>query len=118
MTRQAFEQYIAEYYGVCADYPWEGDSETAVFRHLHNKKWFALVMTLSPRLLGEDRDGRMDVVNLKCNPVMIGSLHGDEGIYPAYHMNKTHWITVALDDRVDNNKLCWLLEQSYVLTEK
>lgn len=117
MTRQAFEQYIAEYYGVCADYPWDGDSETAVFRHVHNKKWFALVMTLSSRLLGEEGDA-MDVVNLKCDPMMVGALCGDDGIYPAYHMNKTHWITVALDERVEDDKLLWLLAQSAELTAK
>ena len=39
-----------------------------------------------------------------------------EGIYPAYHMNKTHWISIALDDRVPRVLVQDLLDQSYAST--
>lgn len=38
------------------------------------------------------------------------------GIYPAYHMNKTHWISIAMDDRVPRVLVQDLLDQSYAST--
>ena len=29
----------------------------------------------------------LDVVNLKCNPLLLGSLLGEKGFFPAYHMS-------------------------------
>ena len=33
-------------------------------------------------------DESIDVVNLKCDPLLIGSLRSEPGFFPAYHMNK------------------------------
>ena len=51
-----------------------------------------------PMKLGIEKDEIISIVNLKSDPILIGSLHKDEGIYPAYHMNKLHWISVLLPD--------------------
>ena len=56
------------------------------------------------------------ILNVKCDPLMIGSLCSMEGIYPAYHMNKTHWISIAMDDRVPRVLVQDLLDQSYIST--
>ena len=66
--------------------------------------------------LGLSGEGSIDVVNLKCDPDLIQILRQQEGFFPAYHMNKSHWITVALD-RVDDDTIAGLLAQSYALTE-
>lgn len=65
------------------------------------------------RLSGE---GSIDVVNLKCDPDLIQILRQQDGFFPGYHMNKNHWITVALDG-VDDDTIASLLAQSYALTE-
>ena len=59
----------------------------------------------------------IDVVNLKCDPVLIGSLRMEKGIFPDYHMSKDKWISVALDGSVDDEKIKMLLDMSYELTE-
>ena len=41
MTRKEFEELVIDTYDVRADYPFEEDFETGVFRH-ENGKWFAL----------------------------------------------------------------------------
>jgi len=41
----------------------------------------------------------------------------EEGIYPAYHMSKAHWVTVILDGTVAEDILKFLLEMSYDLTK-
>ena len=116
--RKYLDKYITETYGVTADFPWMSAPSYAVYRHESNKKWFAVVMDIPKSKLGLSGDENICVVNLKNDPVMIGSLHKDEGIFPAYHMNKSYWITVLLDGTVDDDKLKWLLDISYNLTNK
>lgn len=67
--------------------------------------------------LGLKGESIIDVVNLKCDPVMIGSLRTQEGFFPAYHMNKDKWISVSLDGSVDDEQLKMLLDLSYDATE-
>ena len=115
MTRKDFEALVLSKYGVSADYPFEGDFTTGVFRH-DSGKWFALAMEISSKKLGKDADMQIEVVNFKCAPEVIESLAGIEfGIYPAYHMNKTHWLTVALSE-CGSDTISWLLGISYDLT--
>ena len=58
----------------------------------------------------------MDIVNLKCDPILIGSLRAEPGFYPAYHMNKENWITAALDGSAPEDKLRLVLDMSYNAT--
>lgn len=58
----------------------------------------------------------LDVVNLKCDTLLIGSLRCEPGFFPAYHMNKDSWITVALDGSVSDDKIKMLLDAGYDAT--
>lgn len=73
-------------------------------------------MNIPKEKLGLREDGMIDVLNVKCNPILIGSLRSDAGFFPAYHMNKTNWITIALDGTVNADRIKWLLDMSYDLT--
>ncbi len=115
MDREAFEAYIQETYSADKDHPWMSMPEYAVFRH-GNQKWFAVVMRVPKEKLGLHGPELLDVVNLKCQPILIGALRGEPGIFPAYHMNKEHWITVALDGSVPDEKLKMLLDVSFEAT--
>lgn len=118
MTRAELEALIYESYGVRADYPFEEDFVTGVFRHGEGGRWFALAMNISRSRLVPGEGGSADVVNLKCAPEIIESLVGSEGgIYRAYHMNKTHWLTACLEE-CDDELLTWLLGISFELTQK
>ena len=102
MTKQDFLSYCSGTYGTSPDYPFEEDFETAVLRHSDNRKWYALVMRVSRRKFGFDGDEVIDVVNLKLPVEMYGSFRAADGVYPAYHMNKLHWISVLLPDAPDD----------------
>ena len=116
MTRLEFEAFVLDSYGVRADYPFEEDFETGVFRH-ESGKWFAIAMNIPRSKLGLEGVERIDVVNFKCAPEVIESIAGIEvGVFRAYHMNKTHWLTVALDGSCDDEMISWLLGISYDLT--
>ena len=102
MTKQQFLEYSLNTYGTSPDYPFDEDFETAVLRHEDNRKWYALVMKVSRRKFGFENDEVVDVVNLKLPTEMFGSFGAADGVYPAYHMNKFHWISVLLPDAPDD----------------
>lgn len=116
MNRKELETYIAETYSAQAEHPWMMYPDNTVFRHADNKKWFALVMSLSESRLGLAGEEKIDVMNLKCDPILVGSLLNEKGFFPAYHMSKTNWITIALDGSADDEKIKWLIDLSFELT--
>lgn len=116
MNRTELTQFIAEYYAEKPDFPWDSDQGYAVFRHSENRKWFALIMDVPRSKLGLPGEGNIDIVNLKNDPVMSGSLRSEPGIFPAYHMNKQNWISAVLDGSVPDETLKLLLDISFQLT--
>lgn len=74
MTRDELQRYIFDHYSTEPDYPWPGAPNHAVFRHGGNRKWFALVLDVPRNKLGLPGTQMIDVVNLKCDPILIGSL--------------------------------------------
>ncbi len=116
--RKEIEKYIKENYDVLQEHPWKKYPNYTTFKHKNNKKWFALIMDIPFEKLKINKDGVVNVINLKNIPEMIGGLRKEEGILPAYHMNKEHWITVLLDGTVPKKKICNLIDLSYDLTIK
>ena len=116
MTKQEFLEYCLSAYGTSPDYPFDDLFETAVLRHVDNRKWYAIVMRVSRSKFGFDSDEVIDVVNLKLPTEMFGSFGAPDGVYPAYHMNKLHWISVLLPDTPDNI-VQFLVEVSFETTK-
>ncbi len=58
----------------------------------------------------------MEAVNLKHDQVV--DLLSEKGIYPAFHMNKRYWISVAFDDTLSDEMVLELIEKSWSLTSK
>ena len=110
------ERHIAEQYGVEAEHPWADTPEHAVFRHAGNRKWFAIAMRIPKSRLGIAAEGMIDIVNVKCGPVLSSALRAERGFFPAYHMSKAQWISIALDGSAEDERLLWLLENSFRLT--
>ena len=117
MNREELEAYILNHYSTEPDYPWADTPRAAVFRHASNRKWFALMMEVPREKLGLPGTEKLDIVNFKCDPILIASLRGEPGIFPAYHMNKASWITASLDGSVQAKTIELLLDVSYELTK-
>ena len=117
MKKQKFLEYCLDTYGTSPDYPFDEDFETAVLRHADTRKWYAIVMRVSRRKFGFDSDEIIDVVNLKLPAEMFGSFGASDGVYPAYHMNKLHWISVLLPDALDD-VVQFLVNVSFEATKK
>ena len=117
MTKQEFLEYCLNVYSTSPDYPFDEDFETAVLRHTGNRKWYALVMRVSRRKFGFDSDEIIDVLNTKLPTDMFGSFGAADGVYPAYHMNKLHWVSVLLPDATDDT-VQFLVNASYEATRE
>ena len=117
MIKQQLLEYCLNTYGTSPDYPFDEDFETAVLRHTDNRKWYAIVMRVSRCKFGIGSDEVIDVVNLKLPTEMFGSFGAADGVYPAYHMNKLHWISVLLPDAPDD-VVQFLVNVSFEATKK
>ena len=111
--RERITQYIRETYGTEAEYLWADSPGSAVFRHPASKKWYAIIMDVPANKLGLSGEDLVDVMNVKCGTIMVGSLLSEKGFRPAYHMNKNHWISILLNDSVSDDQIFPLLELSY-----
>lgn len=117
MDRQKIFTYVKQKYGTDPDYPWFDTS--AVLRHKDTRKWYGLVMEVQREKL-KLPEGSMtdviDVLNVKCDPMLVNSLRMQDGFHPAYHMNKERWITIRLDGSVPEATIRNLIDLSYELT--
>lgn len=102
MTKQSFLDYCRDAFNTEEDYPFDEDFNTAVLRHRDSRKWYGIVMDVPRYRFGQKSDEVIQVVNMKLPVDMFGSFSASDGVYPAYHMNKRHWISVLLPDAADD----------------
>ena len=116
MKQMDWQAYMEETFGAEGEALFAKYPGFRVFRHGSNRKWFAVIMEIPREKLGLS-GGSIQVVNVKCDPRLIGSFREEPGIYPAYHMSKAHWLTLALDGTADPEQVKFLLDMSYELTK-
>ena len=114
MTKDTLIKYVSDRFSVDPEYPWK--DENFIFRHQGNRKWFAVAMLVPYQRLGIDREGFVDIVDVKCGPILMDVLRKQSGILPGYHMNKDHWITILLDGTAEDDVIKELFEISFDLT--
>ncbi|WP_425756775.1 MmcQ/YjbR family DNA-binding protein [Ihubacter sp. rT4E-8] len=117
MTREELLQYVKETYDTDPEYLWMKTPNFAVLRHKGSRKWYGILMDLPRKTMGLSGEGIIDILNVKCDSGMIFSLLDQDGFFPAYHMNKQHWISIALSGVVPESEIRVLLSASYEMTE-
>ena len=110
MTRQKLLRFVAEQYGTSPDYVFD-DPDLAVLRHPCGK-WYGIAMHVPASTFGFE-GGSVDAVNVKCSPEIAELIRYTPGIAPAYHMNKRHWLSVILDGSLGDDKVKFLVDNSY-----
>ncbi|HFR3765542.1 TPA: MmcQ/YjbR family DNA-binding protein [Streptococcus suis] len=109
-------QLIKEQWGDLPDYPFAKLPTYGAFRHPSNNKWYALVSQIPrDKLDGSGSQELVEIVNLKVYGREMAELLSQPGIYPAYHMSKKTWVSVLLDDTVEDQTVFALLEKSRYL---
>lgn len=118
MNRKELIEYIQKTYAVIPEYLWSKYPNYAVFRHHNHSKWFAVIMDVAEnKLFDTGKNNKVDVINLKVPVPLVGALRLKKTVYPAYHMNKEHWISIRLDTDFDDTELKSLISESYELTQ-
>ncbi|MCU9613162.1 MmcQ/YjbR family DNA-binding protein [Caldibacillus lycopersici] len=117
INRDEIFAYVKETFDTEPDYPWSKFPNYAVLRHRGSRKWYGLIMNIPRIKLGLSGEGSLDIIDLKCDPGFIRLLRNEQGILPAYHMNKEHWITVVLDSPFPKEEIYHLIDSSYYLTK-
>lgn len=116
---KAILAYVRERFGTEPEYLWKTAPNYLVLRNKLNNKWYAIIMDVPRGSLGFEGDGVLWVMNVKCDPMMIGSFVKRKGFLPAYHMNKEHWMSVILDDsEISTEEILNLLDMSYEMVDK
>lgn len=118
MDRQNITDYIFDNFSVTGERLWLDFPGYVVFRNTRNRKWFAIIMDIEKSKLGIEGSGKVDIINLKCDPLFIGSLLHKKGCLPAYHMNRKNWITVLIDGSVSPEEMVDLICMSYEIIDK
>ena len=108
MNLESYYEYCIAKKGVTAHFPF--DEDTLVFKV--GGKMFALT-SLSLWEKGNPS------VNLKCNPERAEELRAKyDAIQPGFHMSKTHWNTIAINESVSDALVKELINHSYDLVFK
>ena len=110
--------YAEKQYGTTPEYLWQSIPGYAVLRHRDSRKWYGLIMDIPAEKLGIQGKGTVDILEIKCDPILSGSLLNGKGILSAYHMKQGGWISVLLDGSVEKTLIFSLLDMSYELTSK
>lgn len=108
MKKEEIVKYSLSLPNTYEDYPFSDDNTSITMKHIKNKKWFALIMNVKGQLY----------LNVKTEPNYSELLRNSyDYIIPAYHMNKEHWNTIVVTNRVDVQLVKELIKQSYELTK-
>ena len=111
-------EYVRKTYGDEPEYLWERTPENAIFRRKDNRKWYAAVLTVKKDRFGFDSSEPIEVLDLRAAPEEIAGLTDGKTIFPGYHMNKKHWITLLLDGTLGFAEIRRRLDESYERAKK
>jgi predicted DNA-binding protein (MmcQ/YjbR family) len=109
-------KFINEKYHDNPLFLWE-DNDAGVFKNKRNGKWYGIIMSVDRSKLDKTKSGIVEVINLKLDD-MVESLLEYPGYYQAYHMNKKSWITIILDDTIDDEIIKTLIMDSYNIVNR
>lgn len=105
-------KYIIQKYQSDPEFLWEKDEGTAVFRNKENKKWFGIMMNIKRAKL-DLGEGEVEILNVKLQPEEVEEKQCKKGYHQAYHMNHKSWITMVLDDTLQDKEIKDCIEKSY-----
>ena len=109
---------VQETWGDAPEFPWKEKAyaTSGVFRHSETQKWYGLIMPVTWAKLVPGREGRVEILNVKVTDAARAA--AQDGCYPAYHMNKKYWISIALDDTMTDDDIWPLLAESYAFAAR
>lgn len=113
MNRQQVFDYAKERYGSEPERLWMRYPSYAVLRRQDTGKWYGIVMDVPKKTLGLPGEGAVDILDVKCEPMLLDLLRQSPGFLPGYHMNKANWLSILLDGTVPEAQVTALLDASF-----
>ena len=82
-------------------------------------KWYALLSDVEYNKLNKNTDiaTKVKILNVKHPTDNILDIIDNQNIFPAYHMNKKHWISIVLDKNIKLETIKELIDISYSLVK-
>ncbi len=108
---------INDKYGDEPNFEWEKFPGYATFKNKDSKKWYGIIMNIDKSKLEKKSAGEVEIIDIKLAPEEIENLLKQDGFYPAYHMNKTNWITIILNNTIPDENIMSLIDKSYSYTK-
>ena len=93
-------------------------TEAMGFKVEDKGKWYGLMMEVPLQKLGVTSKADALILNVKIHPEDKERLLSTDGIYEAYHMNKKHWISIALNVCTDDALIKECIYTSYKCVAK
>ena len=107
--------YAKEKYNDEIEYLWEKFPDNGIVRRKDNKKWYLAILTVKKSVFGFDSEERVEVIDLRSSDVENDIKQ--KNIYPGYHMNKKHWISIILDGSMDIKDIYKKIDDSYKIAK-
>ncbi len=111
-ARQKWTKWMTENIVPYHGNPFE-KTEAMGFTIEEHGKWYGLMMELPLQKLGVASQANALILNVKIHPEDKGRLIAHDGIFEAYHMNKKHWISIALNVCTDDALIKECIYTSY-----
>ena len=82
-------------------------------------KWYALMSNVEYNKLNKTSNiiTKVKILNVKYPTDNISDIIDNQNIFPAYHMNKKHWISIVLDKNIKLETIKELIDISYSLVK-
>ena len=110
-------KFLKEKHNSDPEFLWKKYPGYGVYRNDNNKKWYGIIMNLDLSKL-DNGTGEVEIINVKLEEKRVQKLLKEKGYYKAYHMNKSDWISIILNDTLKDEEIISLVEESYNLINK
>ena len=116
-ARQKWTKWMTENIVPYHDNPFE-KTDAMGFMVEDKGKWYGLMMEVPLQKLGVASQANSLILNVKIHPENKERLLSTDGVYEAYHMNKKHWISIALNVCTDDALIKECIYTSYKCVAK
>ena len=110
--------YCNDKYGENHVNPFKKHPDILAFVNEKNK-WYALMSNVEYNKLNKTSNiiTKVKILNVKYPTDNISDIIDNQNIFPAYHMNKKHWVSIVLDKNIKLETIKELIDISYSLVK-
>ena len=111
-------KYVNKKYGDNLEFLWDNFPTDAIWRNKENNKWYGLLLVINLNKLGLNVNKEEEIIVLRYNKDKIKTIIDNKKIFKGYHMNKSNWITIILNESINIKDIYKFLDNSYLISLK